>query len=115
MAALLHADVSGSLLIKRYGSTVTARLNLKATVNKNRVNVFLCPMGFRPRGVYAPVGMALYDYTGTGLVFGPLDGSQMFLLQRSDAINTSFLLVGEVSWQTTDPFPLPAAYPGTPA
>ena len=115
VSAALHADCTGTLLVRRIGARVTARFDITSNVTTNYMRIWQMPDGWRPTRNYTPIGTVPYGVTGTVLTVGPMGWPWLLDARRYDPLNTSTPMFGELSWITNDTFPAPAAYPGTPA
>ena len=118
VSAMLHADCTGTLWVRRVGARVTARFNIASVVTTTYMRIWQMPVGWRPTRNYTPIGMVPYGKPGTSysqLAVGPIGWDMLLEAQRGLALNTQDRLIGELSWLTNDAFPAPAAYPGTPA
>ena len=115
VSAALHADCTGTLLVRRIGARVTARFTITSQVTTNYMRIWQMPEGWRPVAKWRTIGMVPYGVTGTALAVGPAGWSWLLDARRSQPLDTFTALVGELSWLTNDAFPSPAAYPGTPA
>ena len=115
VSAALHEDCTGTLLVRRIGARVTARFNITSRVTTNFMRIWQMPGGWRPVVNWMPIGMVPYGVTGTALAVGPSGWSWLLDARRYEPLEIDMPMSGELSWLTSDAFPFPAAYPGTPA
>ena len=113
LSDLLYADVTGSVRIRRVGSTVRAHISVKVAVATGAVSVVDLPAGFRGASWMWLVSLISYDVTGKAVTVVIDDGVKMRIMSSGSQMQPTFLLMGFVEWDTNDPFP--TTLPGTPA